>query len=142
MEMLISSFQTVLALVAIALSSVLASLVLLLLFFSKRRDKRHISGFSELQKDQGILAESFIALEARIAKVEEAAQRVNERQDQLELRETISQTYDPAIKMAHKGADVEELVSTCGLARGEAELILLLHRSKTGSAALPISANE
>lgn len=38
--------------------------------------------------------------------------------------------YDLATRLARNGADVDELVSTCGITRHEAELLVRLHASK------------
>lgn len=77
----------------------------------------------------------------RIEQLERQLQHLSRRQNQLELRDPVTQTYEPAIRMVRKGADVEELVSTCGLARAEAELIMMLHRNvATPEAARSVSA--
>lgn len=60
--------------------------------------------------------------------LEQRIRRLAERQDQLELRDPLEQTYAHAIRLAQKGVDVNELVENCGLARGEAELLLRVHR--------------
>jgi hypothetical protein len=60
--------------------------------------------------------------------LEQRIRRLAERQDQLELRDPMEQTYAHAIRLAQKGVDVNELVENCGLARGEAELLLRIHR--------------
>lgn len=39
-----------------------------------------------------------------------------------------AQIYDQAIKLVQQGFDAEQLIHTCGLSRGEAELVLTLHR--------------
>jgi hypothetical protein len=41
--------------------------------------------------------------------------------------------YSQAIKLVQKGASVEELMEVCGLARGEAELIAMMHRLEAGT---------
>ncbi len=45
------------------------------------------------------------------------------RQDQLEGGINREQPYHHAIALVKKGASVDELMATCGLARGEAELV-------------------
>ncbi|MDO9372443.1 MAG: DUF2802 domain-containing protein [Gammaproteobacteria bacterium] len=75
------------------------------------------------------LRANMAALTTCLAHLEQQVQHLSGRQNQLELRDPVRQTYEPAIRMVRKGADVEELVSTCGLARGEAELIMMLHRN-------------
>jgi len=43
-------------------------------------------------------------------------------------REPASPAYDLASKLARKGASSEELMDTCGLSRGEVDLITMLNR--------------
>lgn len=61
--------------------------------------------------------------------LEDRLRRLTERQDELALREPDQGVYHQAIRLASRGASVEELVTTCGLPRGEAELVQILHRS-------------
>lgn len=63
-----------------------------------------------------------------VVKLEQKLRQIAERQDSLDLREPNSQIYNHAITLAHRGATIEELVDSCGLARNEAELVHLLHR--------------
>ena len=63
-----------------------------------------------------------------VGRLEDKLRRLTERQDQLSLREPVQQAYHQAIRLAHRGASVEELVEACGLPRGEAELIQVLHQ--------------
>jgi hypothetical protein len=66
----------------------------------------------------------------RLQEVEQQLRLLAERQDQLDLRRPMAQPYRLAIKLAQGGAGVEEIVSTCGINRGEAELVAMLHRAK------------
>ncbi len=65
-----------------------------------------------------------------VVRLERKLRETTERQDQLDLREPDTRPYHQAITLVHKGAKVDELVSTCGLARNEAELVHLLHRAE------------
>lgn len=87
------------------------------------------------QTEIAILRADVETLTNCIKQLERQMQHLSGRQNQLELRDPITQTYEPAIRLVRKGADVEELVSTCGLARGEAELIMMLHRNATAAGA-------
>lgn len=60
--------------------------------------------------------------------VEQQLRRLAERQDQTDFREPVSPAYNHAIKLVQKGASIDELIATCGLVRGEAELLIRLHR--------------
>lgn len=68
-----------------------------------------------------------------LVKVEQQIRRLLERQDQWELQQGSNRPYEQAIQMAHKGASVDDLVTRCGLSRGEAELVSVLHRIKQAS---------
>lgn len=96
---------------------------------ANKRAAVYVGELQVLQVDNLSLHKTVEALTDRIAQLERQVQHLSRRQNQLELRDPVTQTYEPAIRMVRKGADVEELVSTCGLARGEAELIMMLHRN-------------
>lgn len=80
-----------------------------------------------LRADNLALRADVAALTSHAEQLERQLQHLSRRQNQIELRDPITQTYEPAIRMVRKGADVEELISTCGLGRSEAELIMMLH---------------
>jgi len=75
-------------------------------------------------------------LGARLQEVEQQLQLLAERQDQLDLRrQPAAHAYRLAIKLAQKGVPIEDLVATCGINRGEAELIAMLHPYRNASGA-------
>ncbi len=97
-----------------------------------RRIQRTGAAGQALQAAQAECAElraDVATLTRCLTHLEQQVQHLSGRQNQLELRDPVRQTYEPAIRMVRRGADVEELVSSCGLARGEAELITMLHRN-------------
>lgn len=66
----------------------------------------------------------------RLMRMEQQVRRLVERQDQVEMYSSNSRPYSQAIQLVQRGASVEELISTCGLTRGEAELICVLHGTR------------
>lgn len=62
-----------------------------------------------------------------LVRLEQQVRRLIERQDQIEMRTAGDRPYTQAIQMVQHGADVSELIANCGLTRGEAELIAMLH---------------
>lgn len=62
-----------------------------------------------------------------LVRLEQQVRRLTERQDQIEMRTAGDRPYTQAIQMVQHGADVGELIANCGLTRGEAELIAMLH---------------
>lgn len=70
----------------------------------------------------------------RLVRMEQQVRRLVERQDQVEMYSSNDRPYSQAIQLVQRGASVEELISTCGLTRGEAELICVLHGNREAHA--------
>ena len=83
-----------------------------------------------LERDMQAMCRGARGMGDTVSKLERKLRHLTERQDSLDLREPNSQIYNHAITLAHRGASVDELVHSCGLARSEAELLHLLHRQK------------
>ena len=100
-------------------------------FIRYSRTKKILSeqgaALQRIQKDIHALCAGAINLGKHMDGLEQRIRRLAERQDQLELRDPMEQTYAHAIRLAQKGVDVNDLVENCGLARGEAELLLRIH---------------
>ncbi len=90
----------------------------------KQRDVEVLS----LQNDLRALCAGAAGVGGHVERMEQQLRRLAERQDQLDLRDPVSQSYGHAIRLVQKGANVDELMSECGLVRGEAELLMRLHR--------------
>jgi hypothetical protein len=95
---------------------------------SKRIADEQLTAMHRIQKDVHALCAGAINMGKHVDALEQRIRRLAERQDQWELRDPLEQTYAHAIRLAQKGVDVNELVENCGLARGEAELLLRVHR--------------
>lgn len=67
----------------------------------------------------------------RLTKLNQDLRYLRERQERLQLRgDNNASAYDQAIKLVQRGADVDELINVCGLSRGEADLVIMLHGMK------------
>ena len=55
---------------------------------------------------------------------------IGARQRQIDLREPQAVPYSHAITMVKSGAAVNDVISTCGLSQGEAELIVAIHGAR------------
>ncbi len=97
-----------------------------------RRLKRRIAGqealLRSLERDMQAVCLGARGMGDAVAKLERKLRKLTERQDTLDLRDPDSQLYRHAITLVRRGAGVQELVSSCGITAGEAELIHLLHR--------------
>ena len=130
MEVLTKTLHTIMPFAQLGLTMLLIIWATGLALLLKRQARQQGAVAANLQKELAVQAETVATLNNSLVEMQQQMHLVSERQDQLELREVISRTYEPAIKLAHKGADIEELVSSCGLARGEAELIMMMYREK------------
>ena len=84
---------------------------------------------SHLQSDLAALCKSSVGAGEHVVKLEHQVNRLLERQTQTEMRTSSERPYSAAIQLVQQGADAEELIEKCGLTRGEADLIAMLHGS-------------
>ncbi len=83
-----------------------------------------------------IIADDIRALSAKSANMneyqldtEQQLRRLADRQQEhADFREPVPPAYNHAIKLAQRGVSIDELMAACGLVRGEAELLIRLHR--------------
>jgi hypothetical protein len=68
-----------------------------------------------------------MANDQRQAEVERRLRQLAEQQELLLMRDPEQGPYQHAMRMAVQGAAREELMKSCGLTRGEADLLLALH---------------
>lgn len=113
---------------AVAVAVAAMGLVIMTVVVMRRRQcKRAAASEAVLQvlrSDLGAMCASIAGFGERLVRIEQQLRSVIDRQDQLELRPGGERSYAHAIRMVQKGADVNELVASCGLNRGEAELLL------------------
>ncbi|MEJ2573771.1 MAG: DUF2802 domain-containing protein [Gammaproteobacteria bacterium] len=110
----------------------IVALVLILEFVRYSRSRKfmqkQMAVMGRMQKDMHALCAGAINMGKHVDSLEGRIRRLGERQDRLQLRDPMEQAYTRAIRLAQKGVDVNELVENCGLSRGEAELLLRIHR--------------
>lgn len=78
-----------------------------------------------LQNDVSALCTGAVGVSQHLDKIEGQSRYLADRQDQINVND--DRSYIQAMRMAEKGMDVDELMSTCDLAREEATLIYALH---------------
>lgn len=88
-----------------------------------------------VQNDMRALCSAAVAVGERMNRFERSQRQLLERQNELGQRQerlgkedTEEFSFAQAVKMAQKGASVDDLVEICGLTRGEAELVAMMHR--------------
>ena len=105
-------------------------------FFMLRRYLRRSEKMSQTAQDGlaqqlKILAKALRQTRERLEVTQRRVREVTERQHRLEMMAPGTERFKHAIALVQRGASAEELTATCGLARGEAELLYRLHRSST-----------
>jgi Protein of unknown function (DUF2802) len=69
-------------------------------------------------------------LDARIDALEKIAEQLARKEEMLLQKGRNDVPLEHAVRMARSGAGVEELTRSCGLKKGEAELLLKLHAKR------------
>lgn len=67
----------------------------------------------------------------KLRHIEGQIRQQNDKQHQLGRQGPDANSMKQAIELARKGATTEELISICGLSHGEAELLVMMHRSRS-----------
>lgn len=99
-------------------------------------EKKYQSLVELLRREVEVLASSSIGMGQRLQTMEGKLSQTMEKQQTLENRDPDALAYNQAAKLMEMGADVDDLVANCGIARPEAELMALLHREIKASPAL------
>ena len=94
---------------------------------NQERDAERVVQVQHLADDLAALCRASAGAGEHLVKLEQQQRRIMDRQDQWELRAGSERSYQQAIQMVQHGAGAEELVRNCGLTRGEADLIVMLH---------------
>jgi hypothetical protein len=112
--------------------------LLVMLFMSMgqaRRAKEQAHRLDTMQNDLRALCNAAVQVGERANKLElsmkllqQRQKELGVRQEQMGLAEPEARSYDQAIKLAQKGTSLEEIMDICDLSRGEAELIVMMHR--------------
>lgn len=84
---------------------------------------------AHLKADLGALCKSSVGAGDHVVKLEHQVNRLLERQTQTEMRTSNDRPYSAAVQLVQQGANADELIEKCGLTRGEADLIAMLHGS-------------
>ena len=131
-------FEFLLAAITFPVMMQMMSLLLLgvLLSYLIKTRKQRIKDYhdiSELRRDLRALTTAALGVGERVLKVER--KQKNENVNNMNTNNKVSKfahnnesSYEHAIHLVQKGADVNDLVNSCGLSQGEADLVNLLHR--------------
>ena len=121
--------------VAALLGSAVLQVILAVAGYRSRSERReHDSMMRTLQEEVLVLSNDVAAGNRRLMQLERQLAGANTQHEKPAPAAPIGQAYEVAVNLVRKGADTDELMETCGLSRGEAELISGLYRAPAGSA--------
>lgn len=117
------------------IAALIAVAALLMLWMQRQTARRQQQAIELLQGDLRALCNAAVTMGERVSRIErqqrqlmQRQQELGQKQEQLAQEEPEGQSYGQAIKLAAKGASVDDLVDVCGISRGEAELVAMMHR--------------
>ena len=93
----------------------------------RRLGKRAQEMVSLVERDLRLSALTAKDTDSRVGVLERHARTLKDAQHHLESRSSGAANYGQAITLVRRGWRIEDLISSCGLTRGEAELVYLLH---------------
>lgn len=86
-----------------------------------------------LQSQLAALCEGASGTDERILRFEQTLAKIRDHQHAIDLASNSQPAYDHAIRLARKGAGIEQLIDNCNLSDEEAHLINRLHGRESGS---------
>lgn len=124
MENIVITWRELLLVVVIILAVYIAEMLLLMRTGGSPLRKPRWLGLIQEKKMEMALREEIEQLKARVALLEARGAPVPE-----EPVEEMS-PYQRAIQLARQGRDVDRISASCGISRGEAELIVSMHGTR------------
>lgn len=114
----------------VGLALVLAIAGAVATFILRRNQARLQDELEQLRGELRAMTNSAAGVGRKLAELELRVARLIDASHEPSLAQTTSaeKPYQMAAKLMQRGADIEELMTVCGLTRGEAELLASLHR--------------
>lgn len=92
-------------------------------------NQQQTAKITSLQGQLAVLCAGAVGTDERIIRFEQTLHQLKEQQHTLDLGINTQQGYDHAIRLARKGASINQLIDNCNLSDEEAHLISRLHSS-------------
>lgn len=129
LDSFVITWRELLIVVAVVLAVYIAEMLLLL---------RTNRGFRRWKPDNGAVQPRIDALESEIEQLREQILAMHQQLEDRPIPQaqvaqpssSPSTPYSQAIQMAQQGMGVDEVAASCGISRGEAELIVAMHQAR------------
>ncbi|MBR9882929.1 DUF2802 domain-containing protein [Marinobacterium lacunae] len=121
----------------VALALLVSALCAYLFVRVQKQERRHQALINVLRNEIRAMTNGSIGMGNRLLAIEHKLNMTVEKQQELENRDPGVLAYNQAARLMEMGADVDDLVRSCGIGRPEAELMALLHRELNTGESLP-----
>lgn len=115
---------TLIIVIAMTLISLLVTYACYRLY---KLNHQQIAKIASLQNQLAILCAGAVGTDERIIRFEQTLHQLKEQHHTLDIGINNQQGYDHAIRLARKGASINQLIDNCNLSDEEAHLISRLH---------------
>ncbi|ARU57267.1 MAG: DUF2802 domain-containing protein [Pseudomonadales bacterium] len=91
----------------------------------------------KLRKDMQAVSNGSIGVGKRLLEIQDIQRKIDSRFDSLQKKDPGRVTYSEAARLVTLGAEIEDLMNTCGISRPEAELVTALQNKPKAAANKP-----
>lgn len=126
--------MTLILTISISIVAIIAIIAITTSFRLLDLNKEQANSISSLQNQLSALCAGAVGSDKKVIKFEQTLNQLKEHQNTLDLgMSSQQQNYDHAIRLARKGAGMDQLIDNCNLSDEEAHLINRLHGSESSS---------
>ncbi len=127
----------IMTLYLIAIAAGIALISVASVFYQQyQRHQFQLAKIADLQNQLLILTAGTVGVDERILKFERTLAKLKEQQSSQSLGTAPQHNYDHAIRLAKKGAAIEQLIDSCNLTDEEAHIIERMYGSGDESSSL------
>ncbi len=127
LETFFTDFNFIILLQAVSL--IFIGLLLSFIIKYRKQRLRDNHDISELKRDLRALTSAALGVGERVLQVERNQTNKGDNVNKItKYSHNNEVSYEHAIHLVQKGVEVNELIDSCGLSQGEADLVSLLHR--------------
>jgi hypothetical protein len=123
----VSAFELALALSTL----ILASYAGFLHFRLRRQQVTGDARLASLERELQALTNSTLGMGRKLRNFDERIQAAEKNAQDLALPDPVKVSYNEAARLMGLGADIDDIITNCGLSRPEAELVAAMHRQHT-----------
>jgi len=118
--------------VSILFFAVLALTIMILnlkkeIFELKRYSSKLFSRLTGVMHDMQSMSNATYGIGKQINHINDQVKHIDARQDEIDIRDQGDKPIQQAIALVEKGCSMEEVMESCNLSRGEAELLIRIH---------------